>query len=135
MSNVLRTIIVPATHASKGRQLGREVDVHGEGMFTTALSSDGLEPATHYVSSGMIDDQFASALSDGLMLHAAAVAGAKAQGIVKKATKADATGLPPASVVHDGFGPPDADGNRSPESPHELFARLNLKIVSFPLTP
>lgn len=124
--NVLRTIVIPASHADKGRQLGREVDVHGHGMFVTGLSATGLPPASHYVSSGIIKDEFATVLNDGLMLHAAAVAGAKAQGIPKVATQADAEGLPPTSIVHDGTHPDTGE----PETPHELFARLGLKIVS-----
>lgn len=125
MANVLRTIIIHASHADKGRQLGREVDVHGHGMFVTALSTTGLPPASHYVSSGIIQEEFATVLNNGLMLHAAAVAGAQKQGIPKVATQADAEGLPPASIVHDGFDP---EGN--PETPHQLFARLGLKIVN-----
>jgi len=124
--NVLRTIIIPASHADKGRQLGREVDAHGHGMFVTGLSSDGLPPATHYVSSGLIDEQFAAALNDGLMLHAAAQAGAAKQNIPKVATQADAVGLPPASIVHDGFHPDTGEA----EAPHQLLERLGLMLTS-----
>ena len=34
----------------------------GSGMFITALSADGAEPATHYISSGLIEDRFAALL-------------------------------------------------------------------------
>lgn len=126
MANVLRTIIVPANQVGVGRQLGVEIDPHGHGMFTTALSTNGLPPASHYVSSGIIQEEFAAVLNDGLLLHAAAVAGAKAQGIPKVATQADAEGLPPSSIVHDGFHPDTGE----PETPHQLFARLGLKIIN-----
>lgn len=126
MANVLRTIIIPANQVGKGRQLGNEVDIHGHGMFVTGLSATGLPPATHYVSSGVIQAEFAAALNDGLMLHAAAVAGAQKQGIPKIASQPDAVGLVGNSTVHDGFNPDTGE----PESPHELFARLDLKIIS-----
>ena len=34
----------------------------GSGMFITALSPSGAEPATHYISSGLIEDRFAALL-------------------------------------------------------------------------
>ena len=34
-------------------------------MFQTALSADGTEPATHYISSGPIEQQFADLLDAG----------------------------------------------------------------------
>ena len=34
-------------------------------MFQTALSATGTEPATHYVSSGPIEEQFADLLDSG----------------------------------------------------------------------
>lgn len=123
--NVLRTIILPAGQAPKARALGKEVDKRGDGMFTTGLSATGLPPATHFISSGIIDTAFATVLGDGLMLNAAAEAGAKAQGLVRASTKADALDTVAQAVVHDGF---DLEGN--PEDPHALLARLGLKIIS-----
>lgn len=124
MANVLRTIIVPANQVGVGRQLGVEIDPHGHGMFTTALSANGLPPASHYVSSGMMDESFASSLNSGLSLHAATVAGAARQNIPKVATEQDAVNIVATAVVHDGTH------NGNPETPHELFARLGLKIIN-----
>lgn len=125
MANVLRTIIIPANQVGVGRQLGVEIDSHGHGMFTTALSVNGLPPASHYVSSGLMDESFASSLNSGLSLHAATVAGAARQNIPKVTTEADAVNIVATAVVHDGFDP---EGN--PEGPHELLARLGLKIIN-----
>ena len=36
----------------------------GTGMFETPLSADGHEPATHYISSGMIEEPFALMLEN-----------------------------------------------------------------------
>lgn len=123
--NVLRTIIVPAGLVVKARALGKEVDRRGDGMFTTGLSPTGVLPATHYISSGIIDTQFATVLGDGLMLDAAADAGAKAQGLVRASTKTDAVNTVAQAIVHVGEAP---DG--SPEDVHALLERLGLKIIS-----
>lgn len=124
MANVLRTIIVPANQVGVGRQLGVEIDPHGHGMFVSGLSATGLPPATHYVSSGLMDESFASSLNYGLSLHAATVAGATRQNIPKVATEQDAVNIVATAIVHDGTH------NGNPETPHELLARLGLKIVN-----
>lgn len=61
---VHRTIIVPAAFQQLAQALceaAAEGDA-GKGMFITALSPTGVEPATHYISSGHIEDVFASIL-------------------------------------------------------------------------
>lgn len=125
--NVLRTIIVPAGMVNAARQLGTEIAPGGHGMYTTGLSPTGLPPATHYVSSGWIEEGFAAILNDGLMIHNAAVAGAAAQNIPKVATQQQAVDLPPLSTVHTGKRL--VDGVEVDEGLHELFARLGLKII------
>ena len=59
-----RTIIVPAAFQSLAQALceaAAEGDA-GAGMFTTGLSADGTEPATHYISSGPIAAEFGDLL-------------------------------------------------------------------------
>lgn len=59
-----RTIIVPAAFQQLAQALceaAAEGDA-GKGMFTTGLSADGTAPATHYISSGFIFDDFAALL-------------------------------------------------------------------------
>ena len=59
-----RTIIVPAAFQALAQALceaAAEGDA-GKGMFTTGLSETGTEPATHYISSGYIFDDFAALL-------------------------------------------------------------------------
>ena len=59
-----RTIVVPAAFQSLAQGLceaAAEGDA-GKGMFTTGLSADGTEPATHYISAGYIEDTFADIL-------------------------------------------------------------------------
>ena len=59
-----RTIIAPAAFQQLAQALCEAAaeGVAGEGMFTTALSATGALPATHYISSGYIFDDFAALL-------------------------------------------------------------------------
>lgn len=63
MSWVHRCMIVPTEHVELARKLCAALAGDGgSGMFTTALSPNGAEPATHYISSGLIEDAFADLL-------------------------------------------------------------------------
>jgi len=59
-----RTIIAPAAFQQLAQALCEAAaeGAAGEGMFTTALSATGALPATHYISSGYIFDDFAALL-------------------------------------------------------------------------
>ena len=59
-----RTIIVPAAFQQLAQGLceaAAEGDA-GRGMFTTGLSADGTEPASHFISSGLIYESLADLL-------------------------------------------------------------------------
>ena len=61
-----KTIIVAAACAPTARRLCEALSgAGGSGMFVSPLSADGQEPATHYVSSGPIEQQFADLLDSG----------------------------------------------------------------------
>jgi bifunctional DNase/RNase len=63
MSWINRTMIVPAEHVDLARALAEGISgPAGAGMWTTGLSADGTEPATHYISAGLIEDTFAAPL-------------------------------------------------------------------------
>lgn len=58
-----RSLIVPEAQAQLARDLCAALaGPGGAGMFTTGLSTDGKAPATHWISAGLIDAQFASLL-------------------------------------------------------------------------
>lgn len=59
MADTFRTLIVSAAHVDLARSIAASFGTGGEGMWLTPLSSDGAEPASHYVSSGYIPEQFA----------------------------------------------------------------------------
>ncbi len=70
---VLSTMIVPAALVNQVRSLA--IALAGDaaaGMWTTELSPDGSTPPTHYVSSGYIDEQFASIIASPEALAVAA---------------------------------------------------------------
>ncbi len=61
MKWVNRCLIVPASQVKFARQLPAAIaGPSGVGMWTTPLSPTGTEPATHYISAGLIDEQFAA---------------------------------------------------------------------------
>lgn len=61
-----KTMIVAASCAQTARMLCEMLaGAGGSGMFQTALSATGAEPATHYASSGPIEQQFANLLDSG----------------------------------------------------------------------
>ena len=52
------TLIVTAADADTSRAIAAAFGPGGVGMFTTPLSASGLEPATHYISTGYIPTEF-----------------------------------------------------------------------------
>lgn len=59
MSDIFRTMIVNEQNAQLVRDIAASFGPGGEGMWTTPLSADGLEPASHYISTGYIPPEFA----------------------------------------------------------------------------
>ena len=60
MTDIFRTLILPAADAPLARQIASTLSpVGGSGMWTTGLSASGKDPATHYVSTGLIGPDFA----------------------------------------------------------------------------
>ena len=99
----------------------------GSNMFTTPLSSTGAEPATHYISSGLIEDNFAAllpldALVDDVWTRIYA-------GLPETIVQLyNATDNPPVTLakVNAVFATADV----SEQDPHQAMARLGLQIVS-----
>jgi hypothetical protein len=56
-------LIIPDSQSTYARELSAVVaGPAGEGMYTTALSQTGEDPATHWISAGIISDEFAAML-------------------------------------------------------------------------
>lgn len=60
MTDIFRTLILPADVTPLAQQIAATLSAAGAGMWTTALSPTGTEPATHYISTGFITPEFAS---------------------------------------------------------------------------
>lgn len=113
--NTFQTLIVTAALTPLARALAAGLSpTGGAGMFATGLSSNGEEPASHFVSSGHIDNKIAELLTDAEALHAACVA---AEASV---TLTQCEALVSTSDVSD-------------EDPFVAFERLNLQLVRLPL--
>lgn len=112
--DIFRTLIVTADSAPLAREIAASFGPGGKGMWTTPLSADGLEPASHYISSGYIPEQFASLLTDAAAVHQAAVA----QGVICTLAEVEAV-LATSDVSED--------------EPFAAMARLGLMIVNPPL--
>lgn len=111
-----RNIIVPASIADKARELGAALTPAAAGLFETPLSESGALPASHFISSGMVDTALVPLLSDASALYAACVVGAAGQGIALTAAEEDASALVDESDVSEG-------------DPFEAMARLALRLI------
>ena len=74
MSWINYTMIVAAQDANLARALagGLAPDTDTQGMWRTPLSATGVEPATHYISNGLIQQEFAALLGDAQATYDAA---------------------------------------------------------------
>lgn len=59
MADQYRNLIVPAANVDLARAIAASFGPGGSGMWTTPLSANGLDPASHYISSGFVPEQFA----------------------------------------------------------------------------
>jgi hypothetical protein len=60
MADLFRTLVISAQDADNARMIAAAFGPGGVGMWTTPLSATGAEPATHYISSGYIPEEFVS---------------------------------------------------------------------------
>jgi hypothetical protein len=111
--DIYRTLIVTADSAPLAREIAASFGPGGVGMWTTPLSSDGAEPASHYISSGYIPEQFAALLTDPVAVYQAVTA----QGVETTQEAIDAV---------------FANADISEEEPFSAMARLGLVIVQEP---
>lgn len=131
MSYTHRVIIVPAAFQQLAQGLceaAAEGDA-GKGMFATGLSATGETPATHYISSGYIEQQFADILplttvsQDGEGLPS--VATRPGNVAVVEGLAAQSGVQVPAGTIAALLGAVDV----SEQEPFTAMARLGLSIV------
>lgn len=113
-------MIVPMLHVALARQLADQIAPGGSGsqMWTTGLSPTGAAPATHFISAGLIQSDFAALLANAPLT----LTYAQAVGIVTTLQAIQA--LYAASVI------------RADEEPFAVLQDLNLQLVqALPETP
>lgn|SRR5690606_17975981 len=111
MSWARRTMIVPTPLVELARALAETAaGPAGAGMWKTGLSADGALPATHFVSAGMIEQQFVGLLTDADALFAATA------------------GVVPIEQCRALVAQSDV----SDEPPFDAFSRLGLRLVQEP---
>lgn len=59
MANAFRTLIITSANVVLAREVAASFGSGAVGMWTTPLSPSGLDPATHYISTGIIPEEFA----------------------------------------------------------------------------
>lgn len=115
MSYIHRCLIVPAILAPTVRVMCASLaGPPGGGMFTTGLSTTGAEPATHFISSGQIEDTFGAVLADPQVMFAAC----------------QASGITEATL--DGCRALLAASDVSEDDPFVALERLGLRLITSP---
>lgn len=126
-----RTIIVPAAFQQLAQGLCEAIAEGdaGKGMFTTGLSATGELPATHYISSGHIEQLFADILplttvnQDGEGLPDIHTRTGNVEAVEAMAAQAEIE-LPPGTIAAL-FDAIDV----SFQGPHEAMSRMGVQIV------
>lgn len=115
-----RFMVVPAANVATARQLALDLaePPAADNMWTVGLSPNGLAPATHYISSGLIDIQFAA------LLGAAASTYAVDQAMGGSVSLADIQALYAAAPLGT-YIRSDAEGKE-----HECIAALGLQLLT-----
>lgn len=129
MTWLFRTMIVPSSIVTTVRALADSFGPAAQNMWTTGLSPDGTEPPTHFISSGMIGDDFAAIMPFSHFVDevwvtepydpAAFVALAELNGVTP----------PPVEQITQIMGMVDV----SDQEPFVAMARLGLQMVQGPL--
>ena len=60
MTDIFRTLLIPATVTPLAQQIAATLSPAGAGMWTTGLAATAEGQATHYISTGLIPEAFAS---------------------------------------------------------------------------
>lgn len=122
MGYTFRTLIIPAATAPVARALAAALDPSGFGMWTTGLSATGQEPATHFISTGMIGDEFAALLP--LQADGVTVSPGMPDYV---ASAAEQAGIPVTAAQVAGLY---ALADVTEQDPHAAMARLGLQLVT-----
>lgn len=132
--DIFRTLIIPAAHVALAREIAASFGPGGQGMWTTPLSATGLDPATHFISSGFVPEQFAFMVpcqtweqdEDGAWVMTASEPG-DPQAVYEAASAAGVSCT--LADVEATFAAADV----TPQEPFVAMSRLGLSIVNPPM--
>lgn len=127
MSNIFKTIIVPAIKVEAARNLAECLAAGGVGMFTVKLgkkltrvenreTKPTIKIPTHFISTGIIDSAFVALMHDADLLFTMAQQSATLRGVTLTATHDDCVNLVTTADVSD-------------EQPIVAMNRLNLQLI------
>ncbi len=130
MADVFRTLIVKYADVDLARAVAAAFP-GGEGMFTTAISPDGMMPQTHYISSGyvpenyqtMVPCQFWEQAEDGTWVQTGSTPGDPVA--VYEAVTAAGVSCTQAQI-----NALFASADVTEQDPFVAMGRLNLQIIS-----
>ena len=130
--DIQTTVICTNAVAVNLRELSRRLGkTHLAGMFIRPVSTTGQLPATHFISSGLIPPAYLNAMTDPARLFAVAKKAWEDDGNVFPFTLTQVTSQLAGCTVSNGTRAVVIDGLPVTvnEGPHELLARLGLRLV------
>lgn len=126
MADLFRTLIIRAADAPLARGIAAGFGPGGIGMWITPLSATGNDPATHYISSGLIPADFAGLSPCDVWEDGKKVSSYPGDAATVFAYASQA-GLPVTlKQITDVF----ANSDVSTQQPFDAMARLGLKIIN-----
>ena len=133
MTDILRTLVVTAADAPLARQIAETLSPAGVNMWLVGLSADGQEPATHYVSTGLIGEGFAAMVpctfwaqdEDGNWVETGSEPGNAAMVVL-----ACASMDPPLALTEKQVQGMMDRADISDQEPFVAFSRMGLKLIT-----
>ena len=126
MTWLFRTMIVPATIAPTVRALADSFGPAAQNMWTTGLSPTGAEPATHWISTGLIGDDFAAIMPYSHMVDEVWTTDAYDPAAFVALAELNGVTPPPVEQITQIMSMVDV----SDQEPFAAMARLGLQIVN-----
>lgn len=127
MTWAFRTLIVPDAVVDTCRSLAMLLAGEGQRLWTTPLSADGREPATHWISTGLIEQPFADLLPLSEWTHTDEVGWVET--IVSGGNPALLAEMSEGAVTEEHAQAIFALCDVTMEDPQQALARLGLQIV------
>lgn len=126
---LFRTMIVPDQIVTTVRTLADSFGPAAANMFTTPLSPTGELPATHWVSTGQIGDDFAQIMPLSHFVDEVWITEPYSAAAFVALAEASGVTAPPVEAIEAIMGMVDV----SDQPPFEAMERLGLKLCTQPL--